>query len=243
MRALSPRKYHRSPGLIVTGYLSFLQFIIRHDNYILKLARMGFIDPKHINYSIPINENSPTRKNDKYYTDLSMEATRKFLRLVMKPQPWVEAMLNEVLDPIRDYYKFGMHIRMGNSGGTFKDSHIFLHFFDIWRFTREIQLVISFRHMNISQTRWLLSTDSDKAEEMLREKFGEYIVTSTEFKRGHSKTGAKNADGFSRAVIDLLLLGRCDYLVLTSHSTFSVMARELMQNYTEAQFMTSMGYH
>ena len=68
------------------------------------------------------------------------------------------------------------------------------------------------------------------------------IITSSLFKRGHSKTGAKNPDGFTRAVIDLSLLGRCDYLVLTAHSTFSVMARSLSRNESESFVMPSRGY-
>ena len=47
---------------------------------------------------------------------------------------------------------------------------------------------------------------------------------------------------FCRAVIDLLLLSRCDYLVLTSHSTFSVIARTIARDGVPHYMMPSRGY-
>lgn len=242
MRALSPRMFHRTPGLIVTGFLSYLQFIIRHDNFIPKLVRMGFIDPAHVNASIPTSFDSLSREYDAYYQQLATEASRTFFRYVMKPQPWVEARVNEVLDPIRKYFLFGMHIRMGNAGGSFKDSHTFLQLNEIWRYPNAIEMVIKQRNLDIQNTRWVLCTDSDKAEEELRRRYGELIVTSQDFKRGHSKTGAKDDDGFSRAVIDMLLLSKCNFLVLTRHSTYSVIAGQLLENIDETIYMASRGY-
>lgn len=242
MRALSPRLFHRTPGLIVTGFLSYLQLIIRHDNYIPKLARMGFVDPSHVDASVPTCFDSLSRQYDAYYEQMAMEASRTFWRAVMKPQPWVEARVNEVLDPIRKYFLFGMHIRMGNAAGAFKDSHTFLLLNEIWRYPSAIEAVIRQRKMDIKNTRWVLCTDSDKAEEELRRKYGELIVTSQDFRRGHSKTGAKDDDGFSRAVIDMLLLSKCNYLVLTKHSTYSAIAAQLIENTNETIFMASRGY-
>ena len=242
MRALSPRLFHRTPGLIVTGFLSYLQLIIRHDNYIPKLARMGFVDPSHVDASVPTCFDSLSRQYDAYYEQMAMEASRTFWRAVMKPQPWVEARVNEVLDPIRKYFLFGMHIRMGNAAGAFKDSHTFLLLNEIWRYPSAIEAVIRQRKMDIRNTRWVLCTDSDKAEEELRRKYGELIVTSQDFRRGHSKTGAKDDDGFSRAVIDMLLLSKCNYLVLTKHSTYSAIAAQLIENTNETIFMASRGY-
>ena len=242
MRALSPRIFHRTPGLIVTGFLSYLKLIIRHDHYIPKLARMGFIDPKHVNASVPTAFDSLSREFDAYYEQLAMEASRTFWREVMRPQAWVEARVNEVLDPIRKYFLFGMHIRMGNAGGSFKDSHTFLLLNEIWKYPNAIERVIRERNMDIRNTRWILCTDSDKAEEELRNKYGELIVTSQDFRRGHSKTGAKDDDGFSRAVIDMVLLSKCDFLVLTRHSTYSAIAGQLIKNTDETIFMSSRGY-
>ena len=114
--------------------------------------------------------------------------------------------------------------------------------FDIDSFIKRAESVIQQKKLALNETRWILSTDSDRAEEEFRKKYGDLIITSSLFKRGHSKTGAKNPDGFTRAVIDLSLLGRCDYLVLTAHSTFSVMARSLSRNESESFVMPSRGY-
>ena len=243
MRKLSPRLYCRSEGVIVTGFLAYLQYIIRHDNYILKLARMGFVDPSHINYSIPINADDASRKYDQYYTDLSMDALQVFLTKVLKPQPWIQEKVDEVLKPWKGMFLIGFHIRMGTSGGTFKDTHIFLHPHDVYRYANKAEAFMEEHHLNINNTRWLISTDADKAETMLREKYGDLIVTSNEYHRGHSKTGARDADGFSRAVIDMLILAQCDYLILTSHSTYSVMARTMRKAGSDFVMMTSRGYN
>lgn len=242
MRSLSPRFYARQPGVIVTGFLAYLQYIIRHDNYILKLVKMGFIDPTHLDPSIPLSQDIPSRQYDVYYTSLAMEAARNFLRHVMKLQPWVQRMIDDIINPIQDKFLLGIHMRFGTSGGTIKDSHIFLQFFDIDSFIKRAESVIQQKKLALNETRWILSTDSDRAEEEFRKKYGDLIITSSLFKRGHSKTGAKNPDGFTRAVIDLSLLGRCDYLVLTAHSTFSVMARTLSRNESESFVMPSRGY-
>lgn len=243
MRKLSPRCYCRSEGVIVTGFLAYLQYIIRHDNYILKLARMGFVDPNHINYSIPINVDDASRKYDSYYTSLSMDALAVFLTRVLKPQPWIQEKVDAVLNPWTGMFLIGFHIRMGTSGGTIKDSHIFLHPHDVNRYADHAVLYMERHHLNINNTRWLISTDSDNAERVLREIYGDLIVTSKEYHRGHSKTGARDADGFSRAVIDLLILAHCDYLVLTSHSTYSIMARTMRKAGSEFVMMSSRGYH
>ena len=140
-------------------------------------------------------------------------------------------------------FLIGFHIRMGTSGGTFKDTHIFLHPHDVYRYADRAEAFMEKHHLNINNTRWLISTDADKAERMLREKYGDLIVTSNEYHRGHSKTGARDADGFSRAVIDMLILAQCDYLILTSHSTYSVMARTMRKAGSDFVMMTSRGYH
>ena len=242
MRKLSPRFFHRREGLVVTGFLPYLQLIIRHDNYIRKLTEMGFIDPSHVKESISMDESSESTQNDAYYTDLAMEALHVFLTKVMRPQPWVESMIDDILKPVRDKTLIGFHIRMGNGGSAFKDSHTFLQAHDVFRYAEEATRYMTEHHLRPENTRWIVATDSDSAEQSLRDKYGELIVTSKEFHRGHSKTGAKDDEGFSRAVIDLLVLGRCDYLVLTSHSTFSVVARTLRKDGADFQMMRSNGY-
>lgn len=242
MRILSPRMFHRTDGVLITGFLPFLQFILRHDNYVLKLAKMGFIDPSHIKSSKPINEGNDSQQNDAYYMDLAMEATGVFLRKVLQPQPWIEERVENVLRPFREKYLIGMQIRMGKGGGTFKDTHTFLESKNILQFSQQANLHREKINLPLNQTRWVVCTDADQAEDKLREEYGEVIVVSKDFHRGHSKTGAKDPDGFSRAVIDLLLLSRCDYQILTSHSTFSVIARTMRKEGASFYMMPSRGY-
>lgn len=241
MRGSSPRTYNRQPGVIVTGFLGFFHLIVRHDNYTEKLVRMGFLQRQHVLDAAAV-EALPSSQKERYYTDLATEASRVFLREVMKPQPWVAAMVATVLDGAGDKYRVGFHIRMGNSGSAFKDSHVFLTKPAIWGFAERGESVMRAAGRTARDTVWVLSTDSNLAEEELRAKYGEMIVTASGYRRGHSKTGAKDADGFTRAVIDLLLLSRCDYLVLTSHSTFSVIARTIARDGVLHYMMPSRGY-
>ncbi|KAK8828026.1 hypothetical protein WA556_004657, partial [Blastocystis sp. ATCC 50177/Nand II] len=240
MRGSSPRTYNRQPGVIVTGFLGFFHLIVRHDNYTEKLVRMGFLQRQHVLDAAAV-EALPSPQKERYYTDLATEASRVFLREVMKPQPWVAAMVATVLDGAGDKYRVGFHIRMGNSGSAFKDSHVFLTKSAIWGFAERGESVMRAAGRTARDTVWVLSTDSNLAEEELRAKYGEMIVTASGYRRGHSKTGAKDADGFTRAVIDLLLLSRCDYLVLTSHSTFSVIARTIARDGVPHYMMPSRG--
>lgn len=242
MRKLSPRFYQRREGVVVTGFLPFLQLIIRHDNYIRKLTEMGFIDPSHVMESIKMDNSSEPTQNEAYYTNLAMEALHVFLTKVMRPQPWVKAMIDDILEPVKGKSLIGFHIRMGSGGSAFKDTHTFLLARDVFRYADEATRFMEEHHLLPENTRWIVATDSDSAEKSLRDKYGELIVTSKEFHRGHSKTGAKDDEGFSRAVIDMLVLGRCDYLVLTKHSTFSVVARTLRKDGTKFMIMNSYGY-
>ena len=241
MRTSSPRIYSRKPGVIVTGFLGFLHLIIRHDNYTEKLVRMGFVQRQHVLDSTAL-ATMPSKQLERYYTDLAMEASRVFLREVMKPQPWVAAIVESVLQGTRDKYRVGFHIRMGNSGSAFKDSHVFLTKPAIWSFAERGEHVMKAAGRTQKDTVWVLSTDSNIAEETLRQKYGNMILTASGYHRGHSKTGAKDPEGFTRAVIDLLLLSRCDYLVLTSHSTFGVIAKTIVRDGVQHYTMPSQGY-
>ena len=242
MRLLSPRMYHRTEGVIVTGFLPFLQLIIRHDNYLQKLAKLGFIDPSHIDLGKLAKEGVNEKQRESYCMDMAMEAIGVFLRKVMQPQPWIQERVEYVLDPVKDNYLIGMHIRMGKTGGTFKDTHAFLQSNEISRFSNQAEMHLKGMNKAISQTRWVVCTDADQAENTLRSQYGDVIVTSQDFHRGHSKTGAKDPDGFSRAVIDLLLLSRCDYQILTSHSTYSVVARTMRKEGALFYMTPSRGY-
>lgn len=241
MRTCSPRAYSRQPGVILTGFMGFMHLMLRHDNYTEKLVRMGFLQKSHVLEDAVVASMS-SKEKEEYYFELAMEASGVFLRVVMKPQPWVQCMVDDVLADAEAKYRIGFHIRMGNSGSAFKDSHVFLTKSAIWRFAERAEDVMKKEGKTTNDTAWILSTDSNIAEEELRSKYGNMIVTATGYKRGHSKTGAKDADGFTRAVIDLLLLRRCNYLILTSHSTYSVMARTIAGSEVPFYNMPSHGY-
>ena len=52
-------------------------------------------------------------------------------------------------------------------------------------------------------------------------------VVASGFGRGHSSSEFANRNAFYRAVIDVGVLSRCEYMVLTNHSSFGMIARML----------------
>lgn len=202
---------------------------------------MGFLDSALVK---PESErlNMGSKNLESYYLMLGTEVTHTFLRQVLKPQPWVREIVDSIIQPHQNKFLLGIHIRFGSSGGTFRDSHEFLKPQSVWLFATQAETVLKRKGIRLEDSIWILSTDSDKAEEQLREKYGNIIVTNTSYKRGHSKTGAKNAEGYTRAVIDISLLSRCDYLILTRHSTFSEIAGMMSADMKNITWMASHGY-
>ena len=236
----SPRWYSRRPGVIATGFHSYLHLVIRHDNYIEKLKRMGFLDPALIRRDI--SDETPSEECEKYYALLAKHVIHTFLRRVLKPQPWVKEIVDDIIRPIQDKFLLGLHIRFGSSGGTFRDSHVFLEPTEWKKFAIASEMILKEKKLTFNQTKWILSTDSDNAEGEFRKLYKELIITNKTYKRGHSKTGAKNPEGFTRAVIDISLLARCQFLITTSYSTFSEIAEMMSANMSEVKRMKSHGF-
>ena len=71
------------------------------------------------------NSSEPTQ-NEVYYTNLALEALHVFLTKVMRPQPWVEAMIDDILEPVKGKSLIGFHIRMGFKTDILKHIRAFL---------------------------------------------------------------------------------------------------------------------
>ena len=73
--------------------------------------------------------------------------------------------------------------------------------------------------------KWFISTDSSVVERKLKALYPEQVIVLDSFRRGHSSLVKSNRNGFFRAVMDISVLSRCEYLILTNHSSFGMIAR------------------
>ena len=78
-----------------------------------------------------------------------------------------------------------------------------------------------------NQVKWFLSTDSSKVEKNLMDSFPDRVIVMESFRRGHSSQEKSNRNGFYRAVLDVTVLSQCEFIVLTNHSSFGMIARML----------------
>ena len=156
---------------------------------------------------------------DVYYSRCihSMFAPTDSIRALMQPY------LNELGNGIR----IGVHIRMGNGHADWKDSRAFMDQKHVNRFLNELKRFVKnalWRAKGKMDVKLFVSTDSSDEEELLRKKFPGMVVTTSGFERSHVggifKTKVTE-NAVTKAVLDVLLLGECDYLFLTPRSGFS----------------------
>ena len=136
---------------------------------------------------------------------------------VFEPSERVMALIRPYLDRMKDKFVIGMHLRMGGKAAKWVDNSKFIT-------TKSVMLqfatIAKLLHQHRSAVLFL-STDSDATEKLIRKQFGEVVLMVTDFPQSH--VGKKGADegGVIRSLMDLYLLGQCDYLFLTRASGFS----------------------
>lgn len=116
---------------------------------------------------------------------------------------------------------------MGSGGADFQDSHRFLHFSAVTTFISLAEEYRQRRGYKDTEVKWFLSTDSSKVERNLTKLFPDRVIGMETFRRGHSSQEKSNRNGFYRAVLDVAVLSRCEFMVLTNHSSFGMIARML----------------
>ena len=179
------------------------------------MANLGMITSK--SSSAPAGRSELYNMVDVYYN--------RCIRSLFHPSPRMELLLAKYEAMLGEGVRIGVHIRMGKGMSDWKDSHTFLSHVQIVSLIDRLKTMvhsINARYPGLS-VKIFLSTDSTKEEKIMRKALGDLIVT-TEGLRSHvgGIFYTKFDDtSIQKAVLDQMLLGRCDFLFLTMKSGFS----------------------
>ena len=110
-----------------------------------------------------------------------------------------------------------MHARMGEGAGKWREGKTFVKIGSVRYQIPGIQKRLKSHPGSL----FFLATDSDKVEKMMRTALGKAVVTVNNLPRMH--VGRRDAEeaGVLRSLLDLYLLGECDFLYVTPDSGFS----------------------
>lgn len=232
------------PNLLITAYYDFTNRMIPSMRFDSQLEESGLvpplnrslitmISPNHAGKSqISLNqntidiENSLNELHKTFYTEFSLMTA---VRLFFKPDVLVQRITDIILSKAEGFHLIGFQIRMGSGGSDFADSHTFLKMDSLQKFIDFAEAYRIQRGIDPSRVRWYVSTDSSKAERKLRELYPARVLSGSSHRRGHSQQKSANLLEFRRAVVDLNVLSRCEYLVLTNYSSFGMIARMVSQ--------------
>lgn len=149
------------------------------------------------------------------------------VRSLFKPSSFLQELLNSYETQLGQGLRIGVHIRMGQGHSDWKDSRPFLNQNQVGSFIEKLHQFVNNkmkRLQNKNSVKIFLSTDSTQEEKLMRRQFPGMIVTTSTLKRSHVG-GIYHArveeESVLKAVLDVMLLGKCDFLFLTPRSGFS----------------------
>ena len=147
------------------------------------------------------------------------------VRLFFRPKQSLQREVDQFLSAWSSFHLIGMQIRMGSGGADFRDTHTFLKLEAVSTFVSLAEEYRVARGFSSASMKWFISTDSSVVERRLKALYPEQVIVLDSFRRGHSSLEKSNRNGFFRAVVDISVLSRCEYLILTNHSSFGMIAR------------------
>ena len=163
-----------------------------------KLVKMGLFD------STPSNE------------EVSHLISLVLFRLKDSLRKQADAFFSEYPRP-----RLGLQVR---TGGTVSNTHEESLFYSLEKVDPIMSFVKSFAQNNtLSNVTLFLSTDSNQMVNAIREKSPFPIVMLNAYSIGHSsplRNGNSLSSSLKRAVMDIYLLSKCDYLITTRSSSF-----------------------
>lgn len=148
------------------------------------------------------------------------------VRTLFPPSRRVRKLLQRFEPMLGNGIRVGVHLRMGQGHSDWTDSRPFL---TEKRVVQGMAMIADFiarqqkKHKNVP-VKIFLSTDSSEMEYRMRQAFQGMVVTTKGFQRSHVggvRATHYNDDSIMKAVLDVMLLGKCDVLYLTTRSGFS----------------------
>ena len=143
------------------------------------------------------------------------------------PTPFLESYVRRYEQQLGNGVRIGVHLRMGAGKSDWTDSREFLTTKRFNAFIGTLKTLIKKQQKKNGSNIPIcifLSTDSSAMERTMLQMFPDYLVTTKEFKRSHVggvKATTYDSNSVLKAVLDVMLLGKCDYLFLTRRSGFS----------------------
>lgn len=206
-------------NLVITAYYDYTNQLFKSGRYDQALRDNGLI---------PLNPSLPSPSIERVFnTEFSIMTA---VRLFFQPKSFLKKHINSFLSLYHPYHLIGLQIRMGSGGADFRDTHKFLRMSSLQRFVQYAEDYRLYQGYKEDEVRWFLSTDSSEVERNLTASFPGRIIVASAYSRGHSAQQKANINAFNRAVIDVSILSHCEYMVLTNHSSFGMVARMIAPN-------------
>ena len=157
-----------------------------------------------------------------------------FNELFLYPRASVCVLVNSYVSQLLTRTMIGVQVRMGGQFYRTRDRE-FLRMSDISLFFAEVERYMQRNRLGKEDVFIFLSTDTERVISLFRTRYGMQVVTTKEFEIGHSAQAKnvfhrKGETHVMRAIIDLLILQRADFLVVTRESSFGLLATQLQSN-------------
>ena len=147
------------------------------------------------------------------------------IRSLYHPSPPLQKLIGEYEKQLGNGIRIGVHIRMGNGMSDWKDSHTFLSHSKVSKFLNKLKKLTSTIHKKYPSIplKIFLSTDSTTIEKKMKKALKKDIITTNGLRAhvGGIYDAIFNDDSIQKAVLDQMLLGKCDFLFITMRSGFS----------------------
>ena len=163
------------------------------------------------------------------------------VKSLFRPSAQVQAWLEKFEAALGDGVRIGVHIRMGQGKSDWTDSRPFLEQKHVDAFIKRLKkFVAQQRRSHKGGVKIFLSTDSSEEEALMRRSFPGMVVTTEGFRRSHVggvRAAKVTQEAVMKAVLDQMLLGKCDYLFLTRMSGFSKMGLYFAEENTSFKYI------
>ena len=143
------------------------------------------------------------------------------------PKSNLASYSKEFVRNLHKYPSIGVQIRTGGSLASDNEDNVFFSPSTMYRVIDMINKVVTENY--IFNYNLFVSTDSQEVLTELKSIFPQLIHTSDDFKIGHT-SNLRSSDGSNhgqRALIDLMILSSCDYLIYTEDSSYGRLASVL----------------
>lgn len=201
---------YKNSDLILSTNCPLFYAILRNPENYQRLRELHLVDPSHGNLDIQ-----------------AFFLLSKVFQTYVVPHQNVLDEVNAVLAPFSNDYLVGMHIRCGNPLSDFRDQSTFIRAGRLPTFSHCLSGIESGRANRSKQIALVLTSDSTRAKKKIMSYHPKLQVASNNRKAIHTMevTGKKrDNDGMKDAFVEMLMLARCQKVIGTTRSTFSLCA-------------------